>query len=91
MISLAHQLIAARLNILYGADPTAVSAAIASADALIGPLVVPPIGNGRLPTAQVSALVKALDDYNNGVTGPGHCGSVATLPTTWGQLKILYR
>jgi hypothetical protein len=73
LVSLAHQLIAAKLNIAAGADPSAISASIAAADAAIGALVIPPVGSGSLSPSSVSALVDALDDYNNGVTGPGHC------------------
>lgn len=91
LVSLAHQLIAAKLNIAYGADPMAASAAIISADALVGSLVVPPVGSGSLTTDQVGTLTQTLDDYNNGVTGPGHCPAVHARPTTWGQLKDLYR
>jgi cysteine-rich repeat protein len=36
--------------------------------------VVPPIGSGSLSTTATSSLVGALDDYNSGKTGPGHCG-----------------
>ena len=91
LISLAHQLIAAKLNILAGADPSAASAAITAADALIGSLVVPPIGSGYLAPATTSALTQTLDDYNNGVIGPGHCATVPVNPTTWGMVKGLYR
>jgi len=91
LISLAHQLIAAKLNIAQGADPTAASAAIVAADAMIGGLVVPPIGGGSLSPGSTSALTQTLDDYNNGVTGPGHCATVPTQPSTWGQVKALYR
>ncbi|HEX6789885.1 MAG TPA: hypothetical protein VF247_01120 [Candidatus Krumholzibacteria bacterium] len=91
LISLAHQLIAAKLNIANGADPSAASAAIANADALIGSLVIPPIGGGYLDPSSTSATTQTLDDYNNGIIGPGHCGSVATRPATWGQVKSLYR
>jgi len=91
LISLAHQLIAAKLNIAQGADPSAATAAINAADALIGTLVVPPIGAGYLDPSDTSALTQILDDYNNGITGPGHCGTVATEPATWGQVKALYR
>jgi len=92
LISLAHQLIAAKLNIAQGADPTAASAAIAAADALIGSLIVPPTpGFGSLPTSSTSSLTQTLDDFNNGITGPGHCGNVPTRQNTWGQLKTSYR
>jgi len=91
LVSLAHQLIATKLNVLGGADPTAAAVAIASADALIGSLVVPPIGTGSLPSNQTSSLTQTLDDYNNGVIGPGHCGNVSTQKTSWGEVKTLFR
>ena len=46
---------------------------IDAADAMIGSLVVPPIGGGSLSTDATSALTEALADYNEGATGPGHC------------------
>lgn len=91
LVSLAHQLIAAKLNIANGADPTAASAAIAAADALIGSLVVPPVGAGFLDPSLTSALTQTLDDYNNGVIGPGHCGVVPAQESTWGGVKAMYR
>lgn len=90
LVSLAHQLIAAKLNILNGADPTAASATIAAADAQIGNLVVPPVGSGYLDPSTTSANTQTLDDYNNGVIGPGHCGTTPTEPTTWGNIKSLF-
>jgi hypothetical protein len=91
LVSLAHQLIATKLNCNGGSDPSAVSAAIASADALIGSLVVPPIGGGSLPPSGTSGVTQILDDYSNGVTGPGHCLALPARPATWGRLKGLYR
>jgi hypothetical protein len=73
LISLAHQLIAAKLNIANGADGSAVAGAIAAADALIGGLVIPPVGGGYLAPKTTSALTTALANYNEGKTGPGHC------------------
>jgi len=73
LIALAHQLIAAKLNVANGADGTAVASSIAAADALIGSLIVPPVGGGSLAPSLTSALTQALDDYNSGVTGPGAC------------------
>ena len=46
LVILVHQLIAAKLNIANGADPSAVQQPITNADNMIGTLVVPPIGNG---------------------------------------------
>jgi hypothetical protein len=73
LLTLAHQLIAAKLNIANGADPSAVAGAIAAADTLIGGLVVPPVGTGSLPNSSTSSLVATLTSYNEGDIGPGHC------------------
>jgi len=73
LISLAHQLIAAKLNVASGADDSAIAATIAAADALIGGLVVPPVGSGSLSNASTSALNGTLTSYNEGTIGPGHC------------------
>jgi hypothetical protein len=73
LISLSHQLIAAKLNIGSGADPTSIQSSIAAADALIGGLVVPPVGSGYLAPSTTSALNTALTNFNEGSTGPGHC------------------
>jgi hypothetical protein len=66
---LSHQLITALLNVQSGATaPAAVTAAIASARAiLVG-------GVSADETADAIALAAILDDFNNGITGPGHCG-----------------
>jgi len=90
LIILAHQLIAAKLNIANGADPSFISAAIAAGDAQIGGLVVPPVGGDTLPSSTTSANAHTLDDWNNGITGPGHCGSTPASISTWGKLKSLY-
>jgi hypothetical protein len=73
LISLAHQLIAAKLNVANGADDSAVAGAIAAADALIGGLVVPPVGTGSLANGATSALTGTLTSFNEGAIGPGHC------------------
>jgi hypothetical protein len=91
LVSLAHQLIGAKLNIAAGADPTAAAAAIITADGLIGGLVVPPIGGGYLHPSVTSSTTQTLDDYNNGIIGPAHCGSVGTESKSWGKVKALYR
>jgi hypothetical protein len=73
LIALADQLIAAKLNIANGADPTDVAAAIAAADALIGGLIIPPVGAGFLDPSATNELWWTLMNYNAGETGPGHC------------------
>ncbi|MFI5371732.1 MAG: hypothetical protein ACHQ52_09245 [Candidatus Eisenbacteria bacterium] len=91
LLILAHQLIAAKLNIAQGADPSPVSAIIADADALIGSKVCPPIGGGFLQPSAVDNDAQALDDYNNGKTSVPHCGSTPTVHATWGAVKAIYR
>jgi len=63
LISLAHQLIAAKLNVAAGAGCAAAASIISQADAKIGSLIV---GTHSLPTSETSTLVGQLDDYNNG-------------------------
>lgn len=94
LISLAHQLIAAKLNIASGAIAPAVTLAeIAAADAMIGNLVIPPIGSGFLAPGTTSHLTDDIESFNalEG-TGTIQCqGSTATHVHTWGDLKSLYR
>jgi hypothetical protein len=91
LLILAHQLIAAELNAAQGADITDITQALADAHALIGSLVVPPSGGGYLAPNQASSLAQTLDDYNNGVIGPGHCGTVSVDETSWSRIKASHR
>jgi hypothetical protein len=91
LIILAHQLIAARLSIANGADPSPVSTALAQADALIGSLLVPPVGGDTLDPELVNATKDVLDSYNNGRLGVPHCGPTPARLLTWGTLKAVYR
>lgn len=75
LIQLAHQLIAAKLNVEAGADDAAIGASIDAADAMIGGLVV---GEDSLATSATSELTGELDAFNNGDVGPGHCGDQHT-------------
>jgi hypothetical protein len=80
LVSLAHQLIAAKLNAANGTSvPNAVSQAMVSADTLIGAQIVPPIGSGSLAPSATGALTATLDSYNSGAFpgGPSHCGEPA--------------
>jgi hypothetical protein len=63
LISLAHHLITAKLNIANGVTNT-IASTIAQADALIGSLVVPPVGGGSLTTTEVETLKNALAAFN---------------------------
>lgn len=66
---LAHQWIAARLNVASGAAaPASVTAALAEAEALLNGCSIS--ASDRAGALELSAL---LDQYNNGVIGPGHC------------------
>jgi hypothetical protein len=73
LVILVHQLIATKLNIANGADPSAAQQAVTDADNMIGALVVPPIGNGYLAPEQTGDLTETLTEYNEGTIGPGHC------------------
>ena len=76
LISVAYQLIAAKLNEAAGAPvPALIDQTIADADALIGGLVIPPIGSDSLRTRDTRTQRELLDDYNNGIAdnGPPHC------------------
>ena len=88
LLALAHQLIAAKLNLANGASaPNVVRIAIAQAESIIGCLVVPPIGYGTLSTSSTSTLVGILDAYNNGRSGggPAHCAD-EQLPVCTGTI-----
>lgn len=91
LVILAHQLIATLLNAANGADISSVSAQVATAHAIIGALVVPPVGGDSLPSGSTSSLTQVLDDYNNGLRGPGHCGPTSVAPSSWARLKAGYR
>jgi hypothetical protein len=66
LLILAHQLIAAKLNIAAGADPSCIQDTIAAADALIGNLVIPPVGDGYLSPRDVGSLAGILGQFNEG-------------------------
>jgi hypothetical protein len=70
-ISLAHQLIAAKLNVLNGADPSAVANTITAADNLIGSTNL--LGSAKISTNATAQLKSDLGAYNEGHIGPGHC------------------
>ena len=80
---LAHQYEAAVLNILNGADPSAVTATLNSALALFLNPANTPTSIGKLKgsdplRAQFIALAGILGSYNTGTIGPGHCSEDAT-------------
>ena len=72
-LDLAHQYMAAKLNVLAGASASALGNALATAEAFFS-TATPATA---LTAAQRSALVSLaslLDQFNSGLIGPGHCG-----------------
>ena len=71
---LAQQYMAAKLNILNGASSTpAVDAAIAGAEALFNAQGINDTTLSRAERTAALAYASTLDQYNNGLIGPGHC------------------
>lgn len=70
-IILAHQWAAATLSILNGADGSAVAAQLAAAQTLLSTYTPSTLPNNKRNTAL--QLAYTLDQYNNGLIGPGHC------------------
>lgn len=85
LVSVAHQEIAAKLNIASGADASCVVETLANLDALIGDLVVPPVGTGYLMPSVTSSYVNTLTQYNEGLLCSPYCieplGSPRPTPT----------
>jgi hypothetical protein len=101
LLSLAHQLIAAKLNAACGGAECD-GADITTADNFIGSKIIPPVGTASVkPGALPAGLVTALDNFNNGIGCANHCaGSKAAGPNRaqgtgktvrWGELKVRYR
>lgn len=74
--NLAHQYIAAKLNALNGASTVAVDTELMTAENLFATYTPDDIsglrGNSPLRKQFVN-LAGILDEYNNGIIGPGHC------------------
>ena len=70
LVSVAHHLITAKLNVANGADPTTVVEAINSADAFIGDLNL--LADSR-PQSAVGEFKDVLESYNEGNLGPDSC------------------
>jgi hypothetical protein len=78
LVSLAHQEIAAKLNIANGAGSSCIQQTLAQVDALIGDLVIPPVGDGYLRPRDVAAYINTLTHYNEGALCIPPCGPTAT-------------
>jgi hypothetical protein len=71
---LQAQLLGAKLSIARGADPSAVSSTIATADWYLSTRTTKDWGKqSKDDKATILELATTLDRYNNGVIGPGHC------------------
>lgn len=72
--SLARQYIAALMNQYNGANVSVVSTQMSQAATIFATYTPLQIKNGsKTLKAQVTALASALEAYNSGATGPGHC------------------
>lgn len=80
LVSVAHQEIAAKLNIASAADGSCIAQTLADLDALIGNLVIPPVGTGYLIPRVTSSYVNILTQYNEGFLCSPSCN--APLPPT---------
>lgn len=69
---LAHAYIAAELNVLNQADPSAVEDTLAHAKELLS-TYKPTDELSKKVRADFIATAEILDKYNNGIIGPGHC------------------
>jgi len=68
------QLLTAKLNIKNGADGSAVASTISSADAFLATHDSTDWGSlTKAQKQQVLGWMTILDNYNNGLIGPGHC------------------
>jgi hypothetical protein len=75
-LQLAHQYMAARLNVEAGASvPSSVASAMTSAEALFNA-----VGSSfnKTQTTQARSLAGVLGSYNEGALGPGHCSESPT-------------
>ncbi len=91
LISMAHQLITVKLNACNGSNTAPIAGTIAAADALIGGLVIPPVGGGFLAPGTTSALTTTMDDYNNGLIPGVVACATHSRKSSWGDLKAIYR
>jgi hypothetical protein len=91
LISMAHQLITVELNECNGSNLANIAGDVAAAHALIGNLVIPPVGGGYIHPSQTSVLNDSMDDFNNGITPGVVACTTPARKSSWGTLKSLYR
>lgn len=74
--NLAHQYMAARLNVLSGADPTTIASTLTTATTLFQtytPAQIGALSGNNSLRKQFVSLAGILGSYNEGDIGPGHC------------------
>lgn len=76
---LAHQYMAAELNILNNADPTSITETFNKATDFLTMYSPSDVDGVKGLEDQCVALGEILDRYNNGRIGPGHCDDVNTI------------
>lgn len=92
LLSMAHELIAAKLNVYAGAIASPkTSNAIAAADALIGNLVVPPLGAGFLKPEHTNGVTDHLEDFSSDDDEHECRMPTNRRASTWGAVKAMYR
>jgi len=73
------QLLGAKLSIADGADGSAIAAVITAADAFLATHNAADWTSlSKSQKQMVLGWMETLDDYNNGLIGPGHCDEVTT-------------
>ncbi|WP_437179724.1 beta strand repeat-containing protein [Pelotalea chapellei] len=83
------QLLAAKLNLKAGADPAAVASIITAADSFLTTTSYSAWATLKQgDQSKVLSWAAILDSYNNGVSGPGHCGSQESVACINLQKKI---
>lgn len=71
-LALAHQYMAAKLNVLAGASASALGDALATSEAFFA-ASTPATALTAAQRAALQRLASLLDDFNGGRIGPGHC------------------
>jgi hypothetical protein len=79
LVSLGRQEIATKLNIANGANGSCIEQTLAQADAVIGDLVIPPVGDGFL---RPTGFDRPLTSYNEGLLCVPHCDTPSPPPGT---------
>lgn len=85
LTALAHELVAAKLNLSSHPDGSEHHALVAEADETISWLIVPPVGTDALRPGAAGELVDRLRAFNLGQTGLESCAGVRVLPMICGD------